>query len=189
MNPVSFEKYKPDPDNGGWPPAKIVFLLWVGLVLFSVISLPGDSGLAKYFLLTYAGCVIAVSFYFGFRSRFTYQPLDGVMNGEITFYEDKIVVNELLFPLTDISNMDFSISDYFEKANPWKGFNPRLSQGGENYVSFDDKSGQKKIAYFKLMDKHSSSTLHPFIDAAVKVGAMSYIRAIDIFGIENVTKP
>jgi hypothetical protein len=39
------------------------------------------------------------------------------------------------------------------------------------------------------MTKHSPLSLHPFINEAVKLKAMSYDRAIDLIDVENVTKP
>jgi hypothetical protein len=68
-------------------------------------------------------------------------------------------------------------------------FNPLISQGVNNFVTFIDNTNQPQTIYFRMMTKNSSLTLYPFINEAVKLGAMSYYQAIDLIDVENVTKP
>jgi len=189
MDRVVFEKYNPNEKEVSVKPVNIVIPLWLVSIIIFLLTRIGSSGPLGGFAIGYFICLAAVSVYLLVSSSVTYTSSHGFIDGTIIFDENGITVNDRSFLLSEIRNLEFCFIDYYGKPKPYKNWSVEPTPGVENYVSFDDRSGQKKMAYFKLMNKHSSSTLYPFINAAVKAGAISYLRAIDIIGVENVDKP
>ncbi|HTI57625.1 hypothetical protein [Mucilaginibacter sp.] len=111
------------------------------------------------------------------------------MQGTIVFNGDSIVVNEKVYDLKMISKLDFAFNDYYGMMYWMRSFNPRLSQGVDNFVEFKDSSQQIIRIYFRMQVKNGAKSFYPFINDAVQCGAMSYYRAIDLIDVENVRKP
>ena len=190
MDRISFDIFIPDPKKFHWTPNTIVFGLWftaIALLWLLKSYIPPGSTLQVIILI----CVLAVTFYYLITSFFKYQPLRGVLEGRIIFNDDAIIVDDKTYDLKAISSLDFRFIDYYGEMRSISGanFDALLSQGIHNFVEFKDASAQNVKVYFRIQGKHGSMTLYPFINQAVKVGAMSYYRAIDLINVENVTKP
>ena len=129
--------------------------------------------------------------YYLFISFVTYEPLDGLITGEIEFKDDRLIINDKVFELKELSAIDFSLNDYYGRNRfPYRSnFSPALSQGVDNFVTFKDNADQVHLIYFRIQGKHGAQNLQLFINASVKLKAMSYYRAIDLIDVENVTKP
>jgi len=189
MDKLSFPIYEPAEKKFKITPNLIVFGLWLITITFFWLfdsSFSPNSNFKSYCLTI----VFVVTMYFLITSIFSYEPLNGVMNGEIIFEEDKIEINEKVFELKNINKLDFGFGDFYgDRSLASYNFNPSLSQGVGNSVSFTDNTGQTHKIYFKLMSRNQYKNLYPFINSAVKIGAMTYYRAIDLIDVENVTKP
>jgi len=125
---------------------------------------------------------------FIFFSNFIYERLNGVLKGEIIFKKDKVAINDRIFELSEMSNLDFNLSDYYGRARHSirADLNPKLSSGVNNYITFTDASGETNLIYFKLATQLHYQDLAPFINEAIKLKKMTFKQAIDIVGIENV---
>ncbi len=100
------------------------------------------------------------------------------------------MISGKIFELKDIEALDFEFIDFYgEVSFINRDFNPKISQGVNNFVTFKDNTNQIQKIYFRMMTKNSSLALYPFINEAVRLKAMTYYRAIDLIDIENVTKP
>ena len=135
------------------------------------------------------GIDVFVIIYFLGQSYWSYEPLDGIMQGTIVFNGDSIVVNEKVYDLKMISKLDFAFNDYYGMMYWMRSFNPRLSQGVDNFVEFKDSSQQIIRIYFRMPGKNGAKSFYSFINDAVQCGAMSYYRATDLIDMENVRKP
>jgi hypothetical protein len=190
MERLSFDIFEPEKKRFHITPNLIVVSMWafVILVLWALDGVvPVGSTLRNALLVV----VVIITIAFLIRSFVTYAPLKGAMDGKIIFNDDGVEVKGVQYKFSRIGNIDFRFIDFYgEMGLGFKGnFDSLLSQGVSNYISFDDKLGETKQVYFRMMTKNSSSSLYPFINAAVKSGAMSYYRAIDLIDVENVTKP
>ena len=190
MDRVSFDIFGLEKKRFHLTPNAVVYGLW-GLLILFLWAFEGilPVGSTVRWLLIMA--VFLINMFFLITSFFRYEPLKGTMNGKIIFNDDEMVVNGHSYKLIEVKNIDFRFGNFYgERGMGLRGnFNPLVSQGVNNYISFDNKSGETKQVYFRMVNKHSSLSLHPFINAAVKAGAMSYYRAIDLIDVENVTKP
>lgn len=189
MENVSFQIFIPAKEKFELTPNWIVYGLWFfsGAFLWAFDDYFSEHGDIRTYLVV---CVGVVSFYYLILSWVRYEKLDGTLEGELTFTEDSIIINENVYKLTDISKLGFRFGDFYGERYWGSGnFNPNLKQGVHNAVLFKDKSGQEHETYFQQRFKNQYKDLYPFINEAVRVGAMTYYSAIDLIDAENVTKP
>ncbi len=189
MDKISFDIFEPEKQKFKLTPNWIVLSLWTITILFlwifDNVLPPNSTGRVAWLV-----CILIITMYYLTRSYFKYRPLKGSIKGEIIFESDSIVINGKVFALKDIEGLDFGFIDFYGEVSFINGdFNPKISQGVNNFVTFKDNTKQTQMVYFRMMTKNSSLTLYPFINEAVKLKAMSYYRAIDLIDIENVTKP
>jgi len=189
MDRLSFDVFEPDKKWLHLTPNGIVFILWGVTIFFlwafdSVLP-PNSTGRIVWLIL-----VGLISLYYLTTSFFKYKPLYGQINGKIIFQGDSFTIRDKAFNLKDITLVDFGFSDFYGRKSMFNNdFNPQMSQGVKNYISFTDEKNQPQKFYFRMMTKNSAITLYPFINEAVKWKAMSFDRAIELIGIENVIQP
>jgi hypothetical protein len=187
---ISFDIFEPDKKKFRLTPNLIVYSLWF-LTIGFFWMLDGVLPIIKE-IRTYVACgIFLISLYYLITSFFKYEPLKGILKGKIIFNNDAMIANEKIYDLKSIRDIDFGfINFYGELSTGWRGnFNPLISQGVNNFIKFTDSSNQSVQVYFRIQGKHGSQALYPFINEAVKLGAMTYYRAIDLIDVENVTKP
>ncbi len=188
MDRISFTIFIPDGKKFHLTPDWIVFGLWLlvcGFFWQFDIYFPGHDE----FRTVVAICLGLISLYYLITSFFKFQPLNGTLSGRIIFEKDSMVVNDKVFELKGIKKLDFAFGDYYEqRSGSGRGFSPKIYQGVRNSVTFTDSSDQTQTIYFQMMGKHSYMSLYDFINDAVRLGTMSYLRAEDLIGTENVVK-
>lgn len=190
MDRISFDIFIPDQKKFHLTPNTIVYGLWFfTCAIFWLLNdfVRSHNTFRLFFLLA----VGAISLYYLITSFFKYEALNGTMQGKIIFDNDSIVINDETYELRNISKLDFGFSSYFgQMSTGLRGnFNGLLSQGVGNFVEFKNSSNELIHVCFRIQGKHGPMSLYSFINEAVKVGAMSYYRAIDLIDVENVTKP
>jgi hypothetical protein len=190
MDRLSFDVFEPEKKRFRPTPNTIVYGLWFLTIGFFWL-LDGVLPIIKE-VRTYVACgIVLISLYYLITAFFTYEPLKGVLKGKIIFNNEAIIVNEKVYDLKNIKGLDFGFINYYgELSTSFRGnFNPLISQGVNNFIKFTDGNNQSVQVYFRIQGKHGSQALYPFINEAVKCGAMTYYRAIDLIDVENVTKP
>ncbi len=181
---VSFPIYQPEEDRFRLTPNWIV----LGLILsiFGVTWLfdsPHSEFRSDWTM--FAGLAIG---YFLISSWWKYEPLNGAINGIIKFESDSIIEDGKTYHLKDIINLDFRFVDFYGKRSTnGRDFNPKLSQGVNNYVTFTYSAGEDQVIYFQLRNKDEYKSLSPFINEAIKLKKMQFKDGIDLVGIENVS--
>lgn len=189
MDRISFEIFIPEEKRFRVTPNLIVFSLWFSSIgiLWAFEDAPITKEIKGYVALG----IVLISLYYLIASFFTYEPLRGTLNGEIVFGNNAITMDSEIYELKDIKNIDFRFVNYYGQMPIRSGanFNPLLSQGVRNFITFTYRNDQSVKVYFKLYGKYGSEALYPFINTAVKCGAMTYYRAIDLIDVENVQKP
>jgi len=137
-------------------------------------------------LLSITLLILVVAVGFMFFSFFSYEPLNGVIDGEIIFKDDRIVVNDKDFGLGGISDIDFLVLDFYGRSDQFTvDLNPRMSQGVNNYVTFTDYENNTQKVYFKLESKLQREDLISFINNAVKLDKMKHKKAIELWGVKQ----
>ncbi len=185
---ASFEIFEPAEKKFRLTPNWIVVIMWSTTLFFFWVFdsvFPPHSDFRSIWLC----CVVLITLYFLVVSFFTYEALNGIFKGKIVFGNAKISVNNKVFGLTEISNLDFNFSDYHgQRSNRlYQSANPMLSQGVDNYVTFFDSSNEGHLIYFKMLTPQSYLSLSVFINQSIKLGKMEFKRGIDLLGIENVS--
>jgi hypothetical protein len=187
MDRVYFEIFTPEKKRFRLTPNWIVTILWGITILFLWLFesiIPIFSTLRNVWL----GGVLAINIYYLISSFFKYAPLHGMLGGEIEFKKNSIRVNEKIYELKNITDLDLLFVDYYgQLSKSYRGnFNPLISQGVNNWVKFTDESNKPHQVYFKSETGHSNMHLVPFINEAIKLCKMSNYRAEDVIGKENV---
>ena len=188
MDRVSYEIFIPEEKRFRVTPNLIVFSVW--FLAIGILWTFEDAPITKEIRGYVALGVFLISLYYLVTSFFTYEPLRGILKGEIVFGNNVITIDNEIYELKDIKNIDFGFVNYYGELKTIRGnFNPGLSQGVRNFITFTYRNDQLVKVYFKLYGKYGSEALYPFINTAVKCGAMTYYRAIDLIDVENVQKP
>jgi hypothetical protein len=189
MEKVSFPIYEPQKQPFRLTPNWIVAGLFILTITFFYVFNDYFSSRSE-FRSDWLFLLVLITIGFLITSLFRYEPLNGIINGEIVFEESRIIVNEKVYELKNIKGIDFSFVNFYgERSIFARDFNPKLYQGVDNYISFTDNINQIQKIYFRQLAKNHYKELYPFINEAVRVGAMTYYRAIDLIDVENVTKP
>lgn len=94
--------------------------------------------------------------YFGFSWIFSaiyrfweYERINGTLEGEISFKEKGIQINEKLYLFSEIKNLDISYGNKHKDLTGNRKFGPYYSQGLNNHISFYHNSKFIKT-YFQL---------------------------------------
>lgn len=94
--------------------------------------------------------------YFGFSWMFSviyrfweFERINGKLEGEISFKENGIKINETLYLFSEIKNLDISYGNKYKEYTGNRKFGPYLSQGLDNHISFYYNSKFIKT-YFQL---------------------------------------
>ncbi len=174
IEPVAFDIYEPDPEK--FTISRDLVAVCITLVVFLNVWLGGQSGnllsvpLALIWALT--------MFYFLISSSFLRQPLAGYFDGEVEFTQNAIVYKRSPYYLSEITAIDFSFNDYYNKYNWWplKSLNQKLSQGVNNYVEFTLYNEETYIIYFRCETDDHHHLLDPFIDECYRLNKMGIIE-------------
>ncbi|MGZ3757158.1 MAG: hypothetical protein ACXVAY_17340 [Mucilaginibacter sp.] len=191
MDNASFPIYEPDGQSFHLTNNWIVFgLLGIDIVLGYLwsILLPANNEFRSDWQISYF-LLFFLSIYYFIASYSSYEPLTGTVNGQVKFEKSRIIVDKKPFELQSISNLDFRLSDFYGKKSIRLSidFNPRFSQGVNNYVSFLDSNNEDQGCYFQLKNEQEFKSLSPFINEAIKLKKMDFKQGIDLLGIENVS--
>jgi hypothetical protein len=189
MDTVSFPIYEPDGKKFHWSPDTIVFPLWIMPMLIAYIfeDYFKRNNTFHSFITTYIIIISIVFLYFLIISFFKHEPLNGTLNKKISFRMEGILVDDRLFKLEDLTDVDFRFYDYYgdRSHSTGRSLNPKMSQGVSNYVAFTNNGVDQKI-FFQLKEKDDYKLLVPFINEAIKARKMEFKQGIDLVGIENV---
>jgi hypothetical protein len=190
MDKLTFAVFEPDHKFFRWTPNWIVVISYVLVIIMSWL-LQGTSPVSTFNTIRDWLLVLTtgVSIYFIIASFWTYEPLEGKIEGEIEFEKDHIRVNDEVYELVEVSNIDFRFNNFYGESLKrfYKSANGILSQGVNNSVIFTDKEGQTHQVYFRLDAKNEYQSFSPFINEAVRLKKMQFKQAIDAVGIENVS--
>lgn len=191
MDNVSFPIYEPDGKGFHLTNNWIVFgLLGIDIALGYLLSLllPVNNEFRSDWQISYF-LLFFLAIYFFIASYSSYEPLNGTIDVEVKFEKSRIIVDNMAFELQSISNLDFKFSDFYGQKNIRLNidFNPALSQGVNNYVSFSDSNNEDQGCYFQLKNEQEFKSLSPFINEAIKLKKMNFKKGIDLLGIENVS--
>jgi len=187
MDRVAFEIFEPDGKKFRLTPNWIVLGLWAFSIaflwLFDNVFPPHGS-----FRTCWLALVFLITMYYLISSFFRHRPLNGKITGKIEVQKDRLIINDEVFELKDMTGLDFQLSDFYDmQATLSRDFNPKISQGVANSVTFKDPSGKTHLIYFRLPGKHSYLSFSDFINEAINTKKMSYYRGLDLIGEENIT--
>lgn len=121
----------------------IIIYLFSKIFKFEIDN--NDSIFLKIFVIYFA-----ISWFFSITYRFwEFERINGKLEGEISFEESGVKVNETLFLFTEIKNLDISYGNKHKDLTGNRKFGPYYSQGLDNHISFYHNSKFIK-KYFQL---------------------------------------
>jgi len=191
MDRITFDIFEPDGKKFRLTPNLIFLFFWFVPILLTGLFesfISNISWLSEaftvYIWIGGIGIICCLA-----ASHFLHEPLKGKITGKIEFGNNFIRVNDDHFDLKNITGLELSLSDYYDRRPQLGGtLNPNLSQGVANQVTFRYKSNQTHVIHFRLMGKHSYLSLSGFINEAVKMGKISAYEAEDLIGKENIVQ-
>lgn len=110
--------------------------------------------------------------------------------GKLTFWEDRIQIDEENYNLSQISKLDFNQAYDIrgEFVNSTLEFAPRLSNGLNNEMVMELKNGQKIKCNFLQTESERLSHFKDILVHYHKNGILGWLQLIDILGIEDYNK-
>tara|TARA_R110002020_G_scaffold323714_2_gene539539 strand:- start:2691 stop:3299 length:609 start_codon:yes stop_codon:yes gene_type:complete len=121
---------------------------------------------------------------------FRYEREIGTYCGNLTFWENRIQVDEENYDLSQISKLDFrqayDIRGMF--VNSTLEFTPHLSNGLDNVMTLELKSGQKIKCNFLQTESERLRHFKEILTHYHKNGILGWLPLLDILGIEDYNK-
>lgn len=117
------------------------------------------------------------------RAVFKYQPLYGVLSGQVIFENDSISVDNRVYELDDISKINFAIIDHKDLYIGRRGgLDGRKSQGVGNTFSF--MVDNKQLTYqFQLLYKGQIKEIKDQLISYHIAGKLHFLHLIELLGI------
>jgi hypothetical protein len=168
IEPVTFDIFEPAPKKFRLSRDLIALGLTIVVLSYGWLRNSPDDLLTVLFALTW----VATVFYFLISSIFLRKPLNGNFDGEVEFTHEAIVYKGSPYYLSEITAIDFSFNDYYNKyifSYPNNTLNQRRSQGVNNYVEFTVMHKDSYIIYFRCEDEDHHRLLDPFINECIRL--------------------
>ena len=156
-----------------------VLLILFGILFHYNILNPG----AKYILFL----VMLSGFILLFVNFFRIKPLYGKLNSLIIFNPKFIQIKENVYPIESISKVFIRMDDFedheFTRIRP--SFYPRISNGTNNLLRMELKSGETIITFFKSDLEYDYEKLRPFIVSLIYYNLLSADDGLKILRLET----
>jgi hypothetical protein len=120
------------------------------------------------------------------------QPLNGSLNGFITFHANQIEINNETIAIESIQKLFLRLEDYedrernqtyrYRRSLP---FYPNLSNGTDNTLNITLKNGDKKIINFQMQFEDQYNAVQPFVLSSVKNNLLTLDNAIAILHLDS----
>lgn len=192
MITLEYQIFTPEKRKFEITPNSIVYGLWIFSILWFTINdtLHDLEILFEPYKTFYLIILVLLPIYFSIAAFFKHKRLNGKINGILKIDFDLITVNDNVYSINSISKIDFHFIDYYGElqSSVRANFNPLLSQGVSNAVEFTDKNNQIHLVYFRLNYKNEHERLFPFITQMIKINKISFLRGIELLGINDYDK-
>lgn len=122
-----------------------------------------------------------------FVSMFQYEPLNGKLDGSITFENDCIIVGERRYELWEIQKFDIYCGDYYRKRikGATSDCNPKLSNGVGNYIKLNLDDDIIRRIYFQIyIDGDFLNCREQLINYHLK-GKIHFLRLLELLNISE----
>ena len=189
MEKHSFLIFEPDKNTESVSNETIIYSLWFLAIAIFYLSdnYVQSNNLIYWSRLFILITMVILSSYWGLVGLWKYKPLNGVYNGDLEFGEDYFKKNEEEIKLNDINKINIEIQDYHGMQTRTRGsaFSPGLSHGINNYIEYINLDGTSNKIFFKQSVRNQYRALRAFIISAIRLNKMSFLRGIDLLGIED----
>ncbi len=131
---------------------QLFFLSFVVVIFMLIIDnfFSFDNNLNDYILVKILYCLCIIPWILNITYRFwEFERINGKIEGEISFEEKGIKVNQTLYLFSEIKNLDISYGNKYKEHTGNRRIGPYLSQGLNNHISFYHNSKFIKT-YFQL---------------------------------------
>ena len=115
----------------------------------------------------------------------TQAKFHGEFDGTLEFYDDKIVVRGVEYPISTIRKMQFDVTDYAGKSGYIVTLDPDLSNGTDNYLVLTLKSQEKVKVFFQLQSKLHFKQEKEALISYHKHDKISFLRLIELLRIKK----
>lgn len=126
-------------------------------------------------------CVIIGFLVVPLFSFYSYQVLNGKLEGGLIIDEMSVQINEKKISLKEIKSVAISLDDCYENNNAFL-FNdtPKISQGVNNYILIKTKDGKEYEVFFRIDRFMNKRELNPFIAQLIKHKVIPFERGIEL---------
>lgn len=118
------------------------------------------------------------------RLSFFRKKIEFILNGEITFLDNRILVNDNVFSIDAITQITFPHFDDY-KGKVTKSVENKISQGVDNSVSLTIESGEKKVYYFQLDHRYQIRDLREQLIQYHLAGKLDFTNLVNMLGLES----
>lgn len=131
-------------------------------------------------------CVIISFLILPLLSYYSYQVLNGQLEGQLIIDEMFVDINEKKITIQEIKSVVFSLDDCYEDIRA-SSFNdtPKISQGVNNYILIKTKDGKEYEVYFRIDRFMNKKELNPFIAQLIKHKAIPFDRGIELMKLRT----
>jgi hypothetical protein len=161
----TFQIFKPDNKTFHWDINNILFLILFITGFFKVLNIEYISKIAEKMFF----CIIFFGFIMMIANLFRKKTLKGKLEGTITFNSDALLINDRIIALNDFKKIFLRTNDYDGVSSIYgrPSLFPIISNGTNNLLDLDLKSGEKIKLFFKI-EFMQHETLKPFINSLLK---------------------
>ncbi len=160
--------------------------IFVMLCALSILLIFKISNLLESILKIIACICAIINFIFiPITSFYSYQVLNGKLEGQLIIDEMNIDINGKIINVQEIKSAVFSLDDRFEDQGDWSNISPSISQGVNNFILIKTKEGKEHEVFFRIDRFMNKKELNPFIAQLIKHKAVPFERGIELMKLKT----
>ena len=157
----------------------IAFILCCLCLVFLLILTFLNTKYTYYYITSIIGIFLFLAYHL-FKNKKSLNFKKGKFTGYLTFTENYIQVNDLLFIISDIKEIVIENPDFLYKHQPESFFKPYLSIGIENNIEITDKKNAKHLFKFQQKFDNEIIRVENLLEEYLKKGILKEENLIKI---------
>lgn len=131
--------------------------------------------------------VMIIGIYLKIKNLFEIEPLRGILDGELIFEKESIIINNKHYSLNEINKIKISNNDYIGMSiNYFKeNIGPALSNGTNNSLVIFLKSKKPIEIFFELVNSNDFQKIKPILIEYYLKGKMDFEEITSVLGEKN----
>lgn len=118
-------------------------------------------------------------------NNFRYQKLDGNFNGDLIFFEDKIILGEETILISEVKKIKIYNENHKGKYLWRKTLKPKLQQGIDNSIKIELLNGEIITKYFLQNKKNEITTVGTILKKYHTHNKIHFQNLIELLGMND----